>query len=78
MSLEKEKLFKFLAEVQLEQYFQVVVEKLHVTRISHFDHVEDSDLFDIGMVKPEQRRLFEHLKKVKKKNFFGKFKVMDP
>ena len=75
MSREEDKLVDFLSEIQLEQFYYLFVKNLHVTRITHFDHVEEIDLTGIGMSKPEQRRLFEHLKKYKKPSLKKLFRV---
>ena len=58
--------YEFLQRIQLEQFFERLDKVLHLTRLSHFDHVAESDLNDINMSKPEQRRLFDAIKKHKK------------
>lgn len=58
--------YVFLQRIQLEQFFEKIDKVLHLTRLSHFDHVAESDLNDINMSKPEQRRLFDAIKKHKK------------
>lgn len=75
MSTEEEKLHDFLSQIQLEQFYYLFVKNLHVTRIAHFDHVEEIDLTSIGMSKPEQRRLFDHLKKSKRPSLKKLFRV---
>lgn len=75
MSTEEEKLLEFLREIQLEQFYYLLVRNLHVTRLTHFDHVEEIDLTGIGMSKPEQRRLFDHLKKSKRPSLKNLFRV---
>ena len=76
MCTEEEKLHEFLREIQLEQFYYLVVRNLHVTRLTHFDHVEEIDLTGIGMSKPEQRRLFDHLKKAKRPSLKKLFRVI--
>lgn len=71
---EEKRVRDLLKDIQLEQYYRQIHGKLHVTRLSHFDHVTEEDLDDIGMAKPEQRRLFEALKKAKKKSLFSSFR----
>ncbi|KAJ7331661.1 protein kinase super [Desmophyllum pertusum] len=71
---EEEKVKDLLKDIQLEQFYRQIHGKLHVTRLSHFDHVTEEDLDDLGMAKPEQRRLFEALKKAKKKSLFSSFR----
>lgn len=71
---EEKRVRDLLKDIQLEQYYRQIHGKLHVTRLSHFDHVMEEDLDDLGMAKPEQRRLFEALKKAKKKSLFSSFR----
>lgn len=71
---EQEKVKELLKEIQLDQFYRQIHGKLHITRLSHFDHVTEEDLDDLGMAKPEQRRLFEALKKAKKKSLFSSFR----
>ncbi len=59
-------IYEFLQKLQLEQFFEKIDKVLHLTRLSHFDHVAETDLNDINMSKPEQRRLFDAIKKHKK------------
>ena len=59
-------IYEFLQKLQLEQFFERIDKVLHLTRLSHFDHVAETDLNDINMSKPEQRRLFDAIKKHKK------------
>mgnify|MGYP001793914298 CR=1 FL=1 len=65
---------EFLTGIQLEQFYWHVRNKLHVTQLSHFDHVNEADLDDLGMAKPEQRRLFDALKRARKKSLFSSFR----
>lgn len=71
---EEEKVRQLLCNIQLDQFYRQIQDKLHVSRLSHFDHVREDDLHDLGMAKPERRRLFEALKKAKKKNLFASFR----
>ena len=71
---ELEKVKDLLRDNQLDQFYRQIHGKLHITRLSHFDHVTEEDLDDLGMAKPEQRRLFEAVKKAKKKSLFSSFK----
>ncbi|KAK3714897.1 hypothetical protein QZH41_010903 [Actinostola sp. cb2023] len=71
---EADKIHEFLHGIQLDQFYRRIVDKLHVTRLNHFAHVTEIDLDDLGMSKPEQRRLFEALKKSRKKPLFGSFR----
>ncbi|XP_053537357.1 non-receptor tyrosine-protein kinase TNK1 [Ictalurus punctatus] len=58
-------LYQLLAEVQLERFFQKIRDELNVTRIEHLDFVKDTDLEQIGIKKPGQRRLWEAVKRYK-------------
>lgn len=71
---EQERVKELLNEIQLDQFYRQIHGKLHITRLSHFDHVTEEDLDDLGMAKPEQRRLFGALKKAKKKSLFSSFR----
>lgn len=71
---EEGKVRDLLKDIQLDQFYRQIHGKLHITRLSHFDHVTKEDLDDLGMAKPEQRRLFEALKKAKKKSLFSSFR----
>ena len=71
---ELEKVKDLLRDNQLDQFYRQIHGKLHITRLSHFDHVTEEDLDDLGMAKPEQRRLFEAVKKATKKSLFSSFK----
>lgn len=71
---ESDKVLEFLHGIQLDQFYRRIHDELHVTRLNHFAHVKEQDLDDLGLSKPEQRRLFEALKKSKKKLLFGSFR----
>ncbi|XP_048581011.1 uncharacterized protein LOC5520002 isoform X2 [Nematostella vectensis] len=73
-STEEEKILDILRGVQLDQFHRQIVDRLHVTRVNHFDHVTEEDLDGLGMAKPAQRRLFEAIKKGKRRNLFGSFR----
>ena len=77
MDLESDRLYAFLHRIQLDQFHDLLRDTLHVTRIEHFEHVEQSDLLQVKMTMPEIRRLFDSLKKTKRKkeNFLSKLKV---
>ena len=75
----EEDVYEFLQRIQLEQFFDKIHHQLHLSRLSHFDHVTQDDLTEINMSKPEQRRLFDSLKKLKKRSVFSRlsFKVCE-
>ena len=74
-SEQHQQLQSFLHKIQLNHFYMKIVEILHITRVEHFDHVVDSDLKSIGMSMPEIRRLFDSLKKSKKRFFISRLKV---
>lgn len=71
---ELEKVKNLLRDIQLDHFYQQIHGKLHINRLYHFEHVTGEDLDELGMAKPEQRRLFEALKKAKKKSLFSSFR----
>lgn len=68
MDQDTQWLYQLLAEVQLEKFYLRVKDGLNITRIEHFNYVKDSDLEQIGISKPAQRRLWEALKRHKTKS----------
>ncbi|XP_069026049.1 non-receptor tyrosine-protein kinase TNK1 [Embiotoca jacksoni] len=65
MDQDTQWLYQLLAEVQLEKFYLRVRDGLNITRIGHFAYVKDSDLEQIGISKPGQRRLWDALKRYK-------------
>ncbi|XP_059211114.1 non-receptor tyrosine-protein kinase TNK1 [Centropristis striata] len=65
MDQDTQWLYQLLAEVQLEKFYLRVRDGLNITRIEHFSYVKESDLEQIGISKPAQRRLWEALKRYK-------------
>lgn len=65
MDQDTQWLYQLLAEVQLEKFYLRVRDGLNITRIDHFAYVKESDLEQIGISKPAQRRLWEALKRYK-------------
>ena len=72
MDKEESRLYNFLKHYNLEQYYDGFV-KLGVVKVAHLKDVDDHDLTEIGMQRPEKIRL----KKKVEENFstMGKFKV---
>ncbi|KAE8279086.1 Activated CDC42 kinase 1 [Larimichthys crocea] len=68
MDQDTQWLYQILAEVQLEKFYLRVRDGLNITRIEHFSYVRESDLEQIGISKPAQRRLWEALKRQKTKS----------
>ncbi|KAI3376410.1 hypothetical protein L3Q82_016890 [Scortum barcoo] len=65
MDQDTQWLYQLLAEVQLEKFYLRVRDGLNITRIEHFSYVKESDLEQIGISKPAQRRLWDALKRYK-------------
>ncbi|XP_038140879.1 non-receptor tyrosine-protein kinase TNK1 [Cyprinodon tularosa] len=65
MDQDTQWLYQLLAEVQLEKFYHRVRDGLNITRLEHFNYVKESDLEQIGISKPAQRRLWEALKRYK-------------
>ncbi|KAJ8008191.1 hypothetical protein DPEC_G00102200 [Dallia pectoralis] len=59
-------LYQLLAEVQLEKFYTNVRDGLNITRMEHFAYVKESDLEQIGISRPGQRRLWDAVKRYKK------------
>ncbi|XP_041723922.2 activated CDC42 kinase 1 [Coregonus clupeaformis] len=62
MEQDTQWLYHLLAEVQLERFYLCVRDSLNITRIEHFAYVKESDLKQIGISKPGQRRLWDAVK----------------
>ena len=56
-------LHEFLVGAELQQYFDSFQSSLKVTSVDQIKYVEDEDLANIGMSKPEIRRLRQFFKK---------------
>ncbi|XP_029530511.2 activated CDC42 kinase 1-like [Oncorhynchus nerka] len=65
MEQDTQWLYHLLAEVQLERFYLRVRDSLNITRVEHFAYVKESDLEQIGISKPGQRRLWEAVKNFK-------------
>lgn len=65
MDQDTQWLYQLLAEVQLEKFYLRLRDGLNITRIEHFSYVKETDLEQIGISKPGQRRLWEALKRYK-------------
>lgn len=62
MAQDTQWLYELLVEVQLEKFYLRVRDGLNITRAEHFAYVKESDLEQIGISKPAQRRLWHALK----------------
>jgi hypothetical protein len=58
-----DELLELLEHIQLEKFWQPLRDQLQITRLSHFEYVEDKDLEKIGMSKPAIRRLLDAVNK---------------
>ncbi|XP_075968414.1 non-receptor tyrosine-protein kinase TNK1 [Anarhichas minor] len=65
MDQDTQWLYQLLAEVQLEKFYLRVRDGLNISRAEHFNYVKESDLEQIGISKPAQRRLWDALKRYK-------------
>ncbi|XP_068569377.1 non-receptor tyrosine-protein kinase TNK1 [Cebidichthys violaceus] len=65
MDQDTQWLYHLLAEVQLEKFYLRVRDGLNISRAEHFNYVKESDLEQIGISKPAQRRLWDALKRYK-------------
>ncbi|KAM4537279.1 non-receptor tyrosine-protein kinase TNK1 [Odontesthes bonariensis] len=71
MDQDTQWLYQLLAEVQLEKFYLRIRDGLNITRIEHFSYVKESDLEQIGISKPAQRRLWDALKRYKTRSRSG-------
>ncbi|XP_061620521.1 non-receptor tyrosine-protein kinase TNK1 [Phyllopteryx taeniolatus] len=65
MDQDTQWLYQLLADVQLDKFYLRVRDGLNITRVEHFAYVKESDLEQIGISKPAQRRLWDALKRHK-------------
>ncbi|CAH1969058.1 unnamed protein product [Acanthoscelides obtectus] len=69
-------LYEFLVEAELQQYFNSFKNTLKITHPSQLKFTTEGDLLDIGMSKPEMRRLRKYYEKHFPHNYFSKFKKL--
>jgi len=62
-SSQPKELYEFLVEAELDQYYTQMTTSLKVNTVAQIKYIEDDDLVDIGMTKPEMRRLKRFFKK---------------
>ena len=67
-------LLEFLKDAELEDYHSAILTQLRVTAVSQFKYVEDEDLSELGMTRPEIRRRKKFFKKECPQGAFGKIK----
>ncbi|XP_052072142.1 activated Cdc42 kinase-like isoform X16 [Mytilus californianus] len=73
MTTEKS-LLEFMEEAELDHYYQALKDQLKINAIHQLKYVEEEDLNDIGMTKPEMRRLKKMYKKEFPAGALGKLK----
>ncbi|XP_030761391.1 activated Cdc42 kinase-like isoform X2 [Sitophilus oryzae] len=69
-------LYEFLVEAELQHYFNSFKNTLKITHPSQLKFTTESDLMDIGMSKPEMRRLRKYYEKHFPHNYLSKFKKL--
>ncbi|XP_050513101.1 activated Cdc42 kinase-like isoform X2 [Diabrotica virgifera virgifera] len=69
-------LYEFLIEAELQQYFNSFKNTLKITHPSQLKFTTEGDLIEIGMSKPEMRRLRKYYEKHFPHNYLSKFKKL--
>ncbi|VVC45669.1 Hypothetical protein CINCED_3A018950 [Cinara cedri] len=69
-------LYEFLLEAELHQYYSELKNDLKVMTVPQVKFVTEDDLYQIGMTKPEIRRLKKYFQKYYPQNYFSKFKKL--
>ncbi|KAJ8956876.1 hypothetical protein NQ318_014292 [Aromia moschata] len=69
-------LYEFLVEAELQQYFNSFKNTLKITHPSQLKFTTEGDLMEIGMSKPEMRRLRKYYEKHFPHNYLSKFKKL--
>ena len=67
-------LYEFLAEAELQHYYSSFHNDLKINNVGQLKYVEEEDLLDMGMSKPEIRRLKKFFKKECPQGAFGRIK----
>ncbi|XP_077289254.1 activated Cdc42 kinase-like [Arctopsyche grandis] len=67
-------LFEFLNEAELQQYYDSFKSDLKIQKTSQLKYVTDEDLNQLGMSRPEQRRLKKFYAKYYSQNYLSKIK----
>lgn len=67
-------LFEFLNEAELQQYYDSFKSDLKIQKTSQLKYVTDEDLAQLGMSRPEQRRLKKFFVKYYPQNYLSKIK----
>jgi len=74
---QKKSLYDFLVEAELSQYHKQFLDDLKVTTVSQVKYVTDVDLAEIGMTKPEIRRLNKFFKRHCNQGTLNKLKEVE-
>jgi len=67
-------LYEFLVESELEHYYNSLHNDLKIQTVSQIKYLEEDDLLDQGMSKPEIRRLMKYFRKYYPQGAFGKIR----
>ena len=67
-------LHDFLIEAELEHYYNAFKNELKIASVPQLKYVAEEDLVDVGMTKPEMRRLRKFYKKECPQGKLEKFK----
>lgn len=67
-------LYDFLLEAELSHYFNPLKNDLKVTSVAQLKYVEEDDLIQLGMTKPEMRRLRKYFQKYCPQTYLRKIK----
>ena len=60
-------LYELLEQIQLENFWPLLKDKLQLTQLRHFNYVKVKDLENIGMSRPAISRLLDAVDKANKK-----------
>lgn len=69
-------LYEFLIEAELQHYYSTLRNDLKIHNVPQLKYVSDEDLVQIGMSKPEMRRLKKFFQKYYPQNYISKIKKM--
>uniref|UniRef100_T1ISC4 non-specific protein-tyrosine kinase n=1 Tax=Strigamia maritima TaxID=126957 RepID=T1ISC4_STRMM len=69
-------LYEFLVEAELQPYYGTLKNDLRVNTVAQIKYVEDEDLAQVGMSKPEMRRLKKYFHKYYPQTYLRRIKQM--
>ena len=67
-------LFEFLSEAELDHYYSALTKDLKVTAVAQLKYVKEEDLMELGVTKPEMRRLRKYFLREYPQTAVGKLK----